>query len=223
MKTALPETVEHWKLERLIPHARNARTHSEQQVAQIAGSIAEFGFVNPDMLAWHMSGTVMMMVILGGMGAGALLGAWLLQVLSTRGLPRHMAIPLATLAFGASLLVSGIRNGRQGFNATVAGVNGTMLLLATAALALPTLFSSLGGISTGDTFNVSHGVAIVMALLYIAYLIHAFQSPDEVEMFKCSGRMPMVLAPYFSAGAPSIMFILGEPMKPATKRFFGVL
>ena len=47
MKTALPETVEHWKLERLIPHARNARTHSEQQVAQIAGSIAEFGFVNP--------------------------------------------------------------------------------------------------------------------------------------------------------------------------------
>jgi ParB-like chromosome segregation protein Spo0J len=34
-------------LERLIPHARNARTHSDEQVAQIAGSIAEFGFVNP--------------------------------------------------------------------------------------------------------------------------------------------------------------------------------
>jgi ParB-like chromosome segregation protein Spo0J len=31
----------------LIPHARNARTHSEDQVAQIAGSIAEFGFANP--------------------------------------------------------------------------------------------------------------------------------------------------------------------------------
>ncbi len=39
--------VEHWPLDRLIPHARNARTHSEEQVAQIAGSIAEFGFVNP--------------------------------------------------------------------------------------------------------------------------------------------------------------------------------
>jgi DNA modification methylase len=36
-----------WPLDRLIPHARNARTHSEAQVAQIAGSIAEFGFVNP--------------------------------------------------------------------------------------------------------------------------------------------------------------------------------
>ena len=39
--------VELWPLDRLIPHARNARTHSDAQVAQIAGSIAEFGFVNP--------------------------------------------------------------------------------------------------------------------------------------------------------------------------------
>ena len=39
--------IEHWPLDRLVPYARNARTHSEDQVAQIAGSIAEFGFVNP--------------------------------------------------------------------------------------------------------------------------------------------------------------------------------
>lgn len=31
----------------LIPYARNARTHSDSQVAQIAGSIQEFGFNNP--------------------------------------------------------------------------------------------------------------------------------------------------------------------------------
>jgi len=31
----------------LIPYARNARTHSDQQVQQIAGSIQEFGFCNP--------------------------------------------------------------------------------------------------------------------------------------------------------------------------------
>jgi ParB-like chromosome segregation protein Spo0J len=31
----------------LIPYARNARTHSESQVAQIAGSIQEFGFTSP--------------------------------------------------------------------------------------------------------------------------------------------------------------------------------
>jgi ParB-like chromosome segregation protein Spo0J len=31
----------------LIPYARNARTHSPAQVAQIAASIREFGFTNP--------------------------------------------------------------------------------------------------------------------------------------------------------------------------------
>ena len=39
--------VQQIELEQLVPYARNARTHSETQVAQIAGSIAEFGFVNP--------------------------------------------------------------------------------------------------------------------------------------------------------------------------------
>jgi len=34
----------------LIPYARNARTHSEAQVAQIAASIREFGFTNPVLL-----------------------------------------------------------------------------------------------------------------------------------------------------------------------------
>jgi ParB-like chromosome segregation protein Spo0J len=31
----------------LIPYARNSRTHDDAQVAQIAGSIREFGFTNP--------------------------------------------------------------------------------------------------------------------------------------------------------------------------------
>jgi ParB-like chromosome segregation protein Spo0J len=36
-----------WLIDKLIPYARNARTHSPEQIAQVAGSIAEFGFVNP--------------------------------------------------------------------------------------------------------------------------------------------------------------------------------
>ena len=34
-------------VESLIPYARNARTLSDAQVAQIAASIREFGFTNP--------------------------------------------------------------------------------------------------------------------------------------------------------------------------------
>lgn len=37
-----------WRtLAKLVPYARNARTHSEEQVAQIAASIQEFGWTNP--------------------------------------------------------------------------------------------------------------------------------------------------------------------------------
>lgn len=44
---AMVRHIEHWPIEKLVPYARNARTHSEAQVAQIAASIREFGFNNP--------------------------------------------------------------------------------------------------------------------------------------------------------------------------------
>jgi DNA modification methylase len=43
----LANKIEQWPTGRLVPYARNARTHSEEQVAQIAASIVEFGFTNP--------------------------------------------------------------------------------------------------------------------------------------------------------------------------------
>jgi ParB-like chromosome segregation protein Spo0J len=39
--------IEQIKTADLIPYARNSRSHSDAQVAQIAGSIREFGFTNP--------------------------------------------------------------------------------------------------------------------------------------------------------------------------------
>lgn len=39
--------VQLWKLDDLRPYERNARTHTPEQVAKIAASIAEFGFTNP--------------------------------------------------------------------------------------------------------------------------------------------------------------------------------
>jgi DNA modification methylase len=39
--------IERWPIEKLLPYAANARTHTDDQVAQIAGSIAEFGFNVP--------------------------------------------------------------------------------------------------------------------------------------------------------------------------------
>jgi len=39
--------IETIKVDALVPYARNSRTHSEEQVAQIVASIREFGFTNP--------------------------------------------------------------------------------------------------------------------------------------------------------------------------------
>lgn len=43
----VPLQVEQVAVASLMPYARNARTHGESQIAQIAASISEFGFVNP--------------------------------------------------------------------------------------------------------------------------------------------------------------------------------
>jgi ParB-like chromosome segregation protein Spo0J len=39
--------IEKRSIDKLIPYAANSRTHSDAQVAQIAGSIKEFGWTNP--------------------------------------------------------------------------------------------------------------------------------------------------------------------------------
>jgi len=44
---AMARRIELWPIERLAPYQRNPRTHTEEQVTQIAASIAEFGFCNP--------------------------------------------------------------------------------------------------------------------------------------------------------------------------------
>lgn len=44
---AMASRIELWPLDRLKPYAKNARTHSDAQIAQIAASIVEFGFTAP--------------------------------------------------------------------------------------------------------------------------------------------------------------------------------
>jgi len=43
----LVSKIEQWPVGRLTPYARNARLHSDEQIAQIAASIVEFGWTNP--------------------------------------------------------------------------------------------------------------------------------------------------------------------------------
>jgi Ca2+:H+ antiporter len=80
---------------------------------------------------------------------------------------------------GGSLFLSGIRHGRMAFDAKVAGVNATMLVLATAALGLPSLFATSHSTSAVEEQHLSVGVAAVMIAVYAAYLFASFQAPEE--------------------------------------------
>src|ERR671911_453639 len=44
---ALADRIELWPIDRLRPYERNPRTHSDDQVDQIAASMVEFGWTNP--------------------------------------------------------------------------------------------------------------------------------------------------------------------------------
>ena len=41
------DQVERWPIDRLIPYAKNSRTHSEAQIVQLAASMKEWGWTNP--------------------------------------------------------------------------------------------------------------------------------------------------------------------------------
>ena len=47
MNISVPKKIEQRPVGDLIPYISNARTHSDEQIAQIAASIKEFGFTNP--------------------------------------------------------------------------------------------------------------------------------------------------------------------------------
>ena len=113
------------------------------------------------------------------------------------------------LILGVSLFVAGFRHGRQAFNATINGVNATMLLLATTALALPTLFTYVSD-SRAGSIGVSHGTALVMALLYGAYLIHAFRSPQAAAAAHGNPRWSPRLALAMLIISAAITGILAE-------------
>jgi len=80
-------------------------------IASLAGyfSAAQFGFVNPELFGWRLSGEVLMMVILGGMGTlyGPILGAFVLVLLESElaGMTKHWLLPMGLFVILAVLFL----------------------------------------------------------------------------------------------------------------------
>lgn len=79
------------------------------------------------------------------------------------------------LVMGLSILVGGLRNGRQRFDRVRAGVDSTMLILAIIALGVPSLFShAIETVSHASVEYLSLGVAVAMIVVYGLRLLHSF-------------------------------------------------
>jgi Ca2+:H+ antiporter len=81
------------------------------------------------------------------------------------------------LVLGLSVLVGGLRHGVQRFDRSYAGTNATMLMLAVAALIIPSIFSHNIEVVNHDAVEyLSLGVAGLMIVLYVLALIYQLRN-----------------------------------------------
>lgn len=78
------------------------------------------------------------------------------------------------LVLGLSVVAGGVKNGKQRFDRTQAGLNGTMLILAVIAILVPSIFSHAIEPDHGAVEGLSIGVAVVMILVYGLGILYAF-------------------------------------------------
>lgn len=84
------------------------------------------------------------------------------------------------LVLGASMVVGGIRHGKQTFDRSNAGRNSILLVLAVVALVIPSLLSNYIGPEGSTRVEIlSIGVSIIMIILYALGLIDASRSNDS--------------------------------------------
>jgi Ca2+:H+ antiporter len=84
------------------------------------------------------------------------------------------------LVLGASLFLGGLKNGLQRFNAKVAGLDSTLLVLAVIGLVIPATFAASLGAAAEVRQAESVLVAVVLLVLYFANLFYRFRHPAEV-------------------------------------------
>lgn len=81
------------------------------------------------------------------------------------------------LVLGLSLLLGGLKNGRQMFNRQQAGMTATLVVLSFMALAIPSLFDIplVEANAQATELFFSEGIALILIVLYALYLIYTMR------------------------------------------------
>jgi Ca2+:H+ antiporter len=129
------------------------------------------------------------------------------------------------LVFGLALLVGGLKNGTQKFNSGPPKMMATLMLLAFAALAIPTLAAKLHTPAATHINTLDVMVAIVLLLVFIASLSFSIKGDKTVvpaestEAHVASWSLPVTIVVLMAAGAGAAFvsdwFV--EALQPAMK------
>jgi len=103
------------------------------------------------------------------------------------------------LVLGFSILLGGLKHGEQKFDRSHAGINATMLMLAVAALVIPSIFGHSIDLVDHDAVEyLSLGVAGVMILLYILSLVFQLRRPPGPAQHDAKPKSPLPAARHWS-------------------------
>lgn len=128
------------------------------------------------------------------------------------------------LVFGLALFVGGLKNGTQRFNSEPPRMIATLMILAFAALAIPTLTSLLHTSAEAHINALDVFVAIVLLLLFSASLYFSLKGdkrvvppkPDELPTHKAwSLTLTLAVLAGASAGAAFVSDWFVEALQPA--------
>jgi Ca2+:H+ antiporter len=86
------------------------------------------------------------------------------------------------LVLGAAILLGGLRNGMQRFDRSHADLSSTMLILAVAALVIPSLFGlAIDQVDHDAVEFLSLGVAGVMIVIYLLHVLYTLRNGEGQE------------------------------------------
>jgi Ca2+:H+ antiporter len=83
------------------------------------------------------------------------------------------------LVLGLSVLVGGLRNGRQRFSREVAGANAALLVLAAISLLIPAVLAFSTNTGPGSVVEDSVLVSIFLIVGYVLSIVYQFTNPDS--------------------------------------------
>jgi Ca2+:H+ antiporter len=113
------------------------------------------------------------------------------------------------LVLGLSVLVGGLRHGAQKFDRSHAGTNATMLMLAVAALVIPSIFSHSIEIVNHDAVEyLSLGVAGVMIVLYVLAMVFQLREPKAHTYEDAEYTAAEIDAPHWSVGRAVFLLLV---------------